>query len=397
MLRITGRVFVQETGEGLPAMHVKAVDKDLLFDDVLGTAITDRDGKYEITYDLKDFSELFEQGPDLYLVVRDASHQRVYSSEHHVHANASRDEILDAPIPQAALQPPRDPSDPYGPDLGRVKIRLSAATLPAQVLITFTEHRAEQRKQRRIMAAGQPEVAVELPTGEYTLQVSAPGFEPVRSLVEISGKRAIDVSATLTPRSHKPSTFAERLRRYEIDATKEQLLDLNVPANTTWSLNYQTDDAPRGFKMLQADSIAKVKRWVGSDDATFGHDRPVFGGGDRPLRAKLAAPKVDPQRLDPEDVRAVVAIGREYVEGNSRAVAHYEPLLNAALKLSAKDGLSKIPLYFYKIVTIGAGATLVVGNGSAVFTCDELRIHKTGRLRPVANVKIEIGTYREFT
>ncbi|HET9226110.1 MAG TPA: hypothetical protein VFR31_05555, partial [Thermoanaerobaculia bacterium] len=77
MLKVNGRVYVKETGAGLPGLHVKAVDKDLFFDDVVGTAVTGTDGRYEITYERKDFSELFERAPDLYLVVRDAQNRRI--------------------------------------------------------------------------------------------------------------------------------------------------------------------------------------------------------------------------------------------------------------------------------------------------------------------------------
>jgi len=167
-----------------------------------------------------------------------------------------------------------------------------------------------------------------------------------------------------------------------------------VPAQTTRALDHETDERKLGFAMLDADSIATVKQWIGSDDARFGHDRPVYGPlPDKKSLARLRDPHVDLAKLDPDEVKAVVAIAREYVEGNSKPVSQYAAILDQAIKATAR---SKIPLYFYRVVTIGAGATLEVGNGSAIFSCDELRIHKTGKLRPVANVKIEIGTYTEF-
>jgi hypothetical protein len=101
--------------------------------------------------------------------------------------------------------------------------------------------------------------------------------------------------------------------------------------------------------------------------------------------------------LSDEHVKAIVAIANEYVHGNSRSVQRYESVLNDAIKLTTRNLAAKLfPLFFYRVVTIGAGATLEVGNGSAIFTCDELRIHKTGKLKPVNSVTIEIGTYTEF-
>jgi hypothetical protein len=400
MLKVTGRVYTQETGEGLPGLLVKAVDKDLLFDDVLGTAVTDQDGRFEITYDQKDFSELFEKGPDLYVIVRDPKSNRIiYSSEDSVRCDVGAEENIDIPIPQRVLDAESGvPQGPYGPANGEVKIKLAAiAGLPAETKLFFTEHRSQSRKQHQVSARTGNEISVNLPSGEYTMQIVAPGFETMRGLVEVDPKRPFVFDATPQPRARKASTFAERLVKYEIDAKKTDLGELNVPPGTTLALNHKTDREKRGFKMLQTDTIAKLKQWIGSDDSRFGHDRPVYGPlPNREFLAKLNQDRVDFQTLNADETQAVMAIAREYVQGNSRSVTAYESVLNDAIKLTVRDGLSKFPLYFYKIVTIGAGATLEIGNGSAIFSCDELRIHKTGKLKPVANVTIEIGTYTEF-
>lgn len=400
MLKVTGRVHVQETGEGLGGLHVKAVDKDLFFDDVLGTAVTDKDGRFEITYEKKDFSELFEKAPDLYVIVRDPKSGRIlYSSEDSVRCEAGAEVNIDIPIPQSVIDAASGaPTGPYGPDRGTVKISLAAAGgLPEEVKLFFTEHRSENRKQHKITARTGKEVSVDLPSGEYTMQIAARGFETVRGLAEVDPKRPLSVEAALKPRQKKVLTFEERLAKYGINATATEIGDLNVPPGTTMSLNHQNDREKRGFKMLEADKISKIKEWVGSDDARFGHDRPVYGPlPDQKSVARLLADGVDFQKLAANEARAVMSIAREYVQGNSRAVSRYESVLNDAISATASLSLAQFPLYYYRVVTIGAGATLEVGNGSAIFTCDELRIHKTGKLKPVANVTIEIGTYTEF-
>jgi hypothetical protein len=395
MLKITGRVSVQETGEGLSGLHVKGVDKDLLFDDVLGTAVTDSDGRFEITYEKKDFAELFETAPDLYVVVRDAQNQRtLYSSEDSVRCNASAEEIVNIAIPRSVFDEASGLArPPYGPKRGTVKIRFDAVS-PPEVKLLFTEHRSENRKQHVVTGKGK-EVSVELPSGEYTMQILVRGFETIRGLATVDPKKPFAVDAVLKPRKKQTRTFEERLTKYGIDASKTEIGELNVPAETTRALNHETDPDKRGFKMLHADTIADVKGWLGSDDAKFGHDRPVFGPlPEAKQLSRLRDAGVDLRQLDPDEVKAVTAIAREYVEGNSKAVALYEPVLNQALKASLDA--SRIPLYYYRIVTIAAGATLEIGNGSAIFACDELRIHKTGKLKPVKSVSIEIGTYTEF-
>ena len=77
-------------------------------------------------------------------------------------------------------------------------------------------------------------------------------------------------------------------------------------------------------------------------------------------------------------------------------MAQYTDVLDKLIVASQFVKKVRISIFFFNIVTIGPGATLEVGNGSAVFTCDELHVHKTGTLKPVGSVKIEIGTYKEF-
>lgn len=68
--RITGTVIDRETGSGVPRLRVETWDKDLIFDDLVGTAITDDQGTFQIEFDETYFQELFlDQRPDLYFKV----------------------------------------------------------------------------------------------------------------------------------------------------------------------------------------------------------------------------------------------------------------------------------------------------------------------------------------
>lgn len=67
--RIKGVVKEKETGFPLPGLFVKSYDKDLLFDDLLGSAITDTQGKFDIICELSDFRDFFEKRPDIYFKV----------------------------------------------------------------------------------------------------------------------------------------------------------------------------------------------------------------------------------------------------------------------------------------------------------------------------------------
>jgi len=90
--RIFGRIRRKETGQGISGLKVKALDKDLLFDDRLGSAITDEDGRFEIRYDASDFRDFFEQRPDIYLRVVDAKGVERYTTEERVRYAADETE-----------------------------------------------------------------------------------------------------------------------------------------------------------------------------------------------------------------------------------------------------------------------------------------------------------------
>lgn len=300
----------------------------------------------------------------------------------------------------APLATPDKQGSGHAPRCGVVSVRFDDSDkLPDEAKIFLTRHQYPRGKQHVLLVRTGKEVNFDLPPGEYTMQIQARGFEPHRSLIEVDPQRPATVSASLKPRDFKPRTFEERLAKYGVNASKEQLVDLNVAPRTVRALNHAGGCCDeRGFRMLYADDIATVKRWVGSDDARFGHGRPVFGALPRDEAVPQLEGDVDHRTLSRDQVEAVTAIANEYVHGNSRAVAKHEALLNAAMKVTTRDLAAKLfPLFFYRVVTIGAGATLEVGNGSAIFTCDELRIHKTGTLKPVNSVTIEVGKYVEFT
>lgn len=88
-----GRV-VGETGKGRGGLVVSLYDKDLIFDDVLGTTVTDHEGNFRITYRTEAFGDLFEQKPDLYLKATDGTGKTLYTSEQSVRSQAGREEVF---------------------------------------------------------------------------------------------------------------------------------------------------------------------------------------------------------------------------------------------------------------------------------------------------------------
>ncbi len=69
--RVFGTVRDAGSGDPLEGLVVQAFDKDMVFDDRLGEAVTDVAGKFEIRFTSAAFRELLEQRPDVFVRVCD--------------------------------------------------------------------------------------------------------------------------------------------------------------------------------------------------------------------------------------------------------------------------------------------------------------------------------------
>jgi hypothetical protein len=104
LFRLYGRVRVAGTNEPVVGVVVRGWDKDLIFDDVLGEAVTDADGRFEIRYTDEAFRSVLDQRPDIYVQVWDgAGDRQLFTSESSVRWNAGSEEEFDISLPPEAL------------------------------------------------------------------------------------------------------------------------------------------------------------------------------------------------------------------------------------------------------------------------------------------------------
>jgi hypothetical protein len=107
IFKIKGAVREGESGVPLPGLFVKAYDKDLLFDDLMGTAITDLNGRFEITSELTDFRDFFDARPDIYFkVFRPDRATLLHSTEDAVTWKAGRLREMKIRLPHERVFPP---------------------------------------------------------------------------------------------------------------------------------------------------------------------------------------------------------------------------------------------------------------------------------------------------
>jgi hypothetical protein len=99
-----GIVREAESGVGLGGLFVKAYDKDLFFDDLLGTAYTKGDGRFDIVTESSNFRDFFELRPDLYLkIYSPGGNTLLFNTEHAIRWNAGQYETFDVSIPRPQL------------------------------------------------------------------------------------------------------------------------------------------------------------------------------------------------------------------------------------------------------------------------------------------------------
>jgi len=67
--RITGRTIDSNTNQGIAGIRIEVWDKDLFFDDFVGSALSDSQGRLRVTFDEQHFMELIERRPDIYFKV----------------------------------------------------------------------------------------------------------------------------------------------------------------------------------------------------------------------------------------------------------------------------------------------------------------------------------------
>lgn len=104
--RILGTMEEEETGRPLADLIVRAFDRDLVFDDKLGSTTTDADGRFEIRFNREDFRDMGESQPDLYLRIFDrAGIREIHQTTDAIRWNASQSERYRIRIPARALRP----------------------------------------------------------------------------------------------------------------------------------------------------------------------------------------------------------------------------------------------------------------------------------------------------
>ena len=101
--KIFGQVRELETRHGISDVVVQALDKDFLSDDLLGEVTTDQNGFFSIEYTEETGKDLFDQKPDVYLVVKSNSGKILTSTQNDIRVDVDRTVEINVDITRPAL------------------------------------------------------------------------------------------------------------------------------------------------------------------------------------------------------------------------------------------------------------------------------------------------------
>ena len=90
---VSGRV-VDPFGKPAAGLTINVLDRDRKYDDLLGEDTTDEFGDFHVIYHERDFKEMGENLPELYVTVKDAAGNDLFTSRGSVRYNAGRVEYF---------------------------------------------------------------------------------------------------------------------------------------------------------------------------------------------------------------------------------------------------------------------------------------------------------------
>jgi len=101
--KIFGQVREMYSDNGISGVTVQVLDVDFFFDDLLGEVTTDSGGSFCLNYNPEDSKDLFEDKPDIYLVVKTDDGKILRTTKDNVRLDVDKEIEINIDIPQPVL------------------------------------------------------------------------------------------------------------------------------------------------------------------------------------------------------------------------------------------------------------------------------------------------------
>lgn len=185
--KVHGRVVDATTNRPLPELHIRAYDKDLIWDDCLGSDNTNIQGDFTICFFDYDFKELCEGQPEVYVVVYGPSKKLLHRTEPIHLAKEQHDLYLHIPIDAGCLL-----TDPH------ISHVTPEEVLPGTFIDICGDNFGDIYQDVTVTIGGREALVLEVTPQKITVRIPPePGsLDPI--VVSIAGKNA-EISGVLKP------------------------------------------------------------------------------------------------------------------------------------------------------------------------------------------------------
>lgn len=137
--KIIGQLTDPKTKQGIAGLRVEAWDKDLIIDDLLGSAETDAGGRFELQFNKAYFQEIFfDRKPDLYFKVFQ-NDELLKSTENTVLWNIAAGEteieiMVEIPAPSQIFKVQGTILEPDGTPVAGATVKAFDKNIPTEIL-----------------------------------------------------------------------------------------------------------------------------------------------------------------------------------------------------------------------------------------------------------------------
>jgi hypothetical protein len=254
---------------------------------------------------------------------------------------------------------------------------------PAPVALV-TEHRPFESRQHTFSFVGTQAAAL-LPAGEYSVTVTANGYQPFRAVATVTAGNTTTVNATLQSHKTEGPTLEEILKKNRVERDVRSLRNLTVGAGQTLKLNPDSKDLSMDLNCVGLRTLEDVKQVLGVPDSVFVGETPRFG------RFSPSCPHPESAvtgALNPAQRAAL----NEYVYGNSKSVSGWKSMLDKWVIAEALDWI----IWAFLDIDVGPHAVLEVNSSGLL--CNTLSVHYTGLVRFVGPgpIKVEMINYVRY-
>ena len=183
------------------------------------------------------------------------------------------------------------------------------------------------------------------------------------------------------PDATPPPSLEERLKPYGLTSSQVHLEDLSLGEGECIRLTLRGDSRfTKIAKRIPVKAISDLKRMIGVPDSVV--QQTCHCRFEQDLTESVPAGFKSLNDLTDAQKITLTNAAKEYIHGNSQAVAHYEPALNSAIALANR---SIISIVLFGDIIVERNATLTLDASVDVVFANKILVKFGGKIRALGS------------